>query len=161
MCQHLSVQFQHQEERCQHLAVECQHQEERCQHLAVECQHQGERCQHLAVECQHQEEKCGFSSCTSLYKWISTRLCTNHYPNSSGFRHAHFCTNDYPHISVQMTTQILLDFSHAHTCTNEYTFSLWVFVGNTLDGRNKDKKYHHTSVTQSMSLPSYCFFCKY
>ena len=30
----------------------------------------------------------GFSSCTFLYEWLSISLCV-------GFRHAHFCTNEY------------------------------------------------------------------
>ena len=84
----------------------------------------------------------GFSSCTSLYKWLSISLCM-------GFRHAHFCTNDYPfllnrflsctflyewlpflfewvfviHISVRMTTiSFWMGFRHAHFCTNDYHF---------------------------------------
>ena len=81
-----------------------------------------------------------FSSCTSLYEWLSISFCM-------GFRHAHFCTNDYPfllnefssctflyewlpflfewvfvmHISVRMTTiSFWMGFRHTHFCTNDY-----------------------------------------
>ena len=54
----------------------------------------------------------GFSSCTSLYEWLFISLCLV-------FCHAHFCTN---HISVWMTSHILMSLQHAHLCTNDYSY---------------------------------------
>ena len=60
----------------------------------------------------------GFSSCTSLYEWLSISLCM-------GFRHAHFCTNDNPY-------SFCMGFRHANFCTNDYQysygFSSWTFL---------------------------------
>ena len=49
-----------------------------------------------------------FSSCTSLYKWISI-----------------FFWIFVMHISVRMTFNILLDSCHAHLCTNDYSYYFW------------------------------------
>ena len=51
----------------------------------------------------------GFSSCTSLYKWLSISLCM-------GF---------VMHSSVRMTIHFFwMDFLHVHFCTNDYHFFL-------------------------------------
>ena len=103
----------------------------------------------------------GFSSCTFLYEWlrflfqlilvmhISVRMTTISF--WMGFRHAHFCPNDYHlilnwfssctflyewlpflfcwvfviYISVRMTSiSFSMDFRHAHFCSNDYYFFL-------------------------------------
>ena len=51
----------------------------------------------------------GFLSCTSLYEWLSISLCM-------GFRHAHFCTNDYP-------LCFCIGFCHSYFCMNDYSYS--------------------------------------
>ena len=44
-----------------------------------------------------------------------------------GFRHGHFCTNDYPY-------SFCMGFRHAHFCTNDYPFLVvLVFVRNIND----------------------------
>ena len=63
-----------------------------------------------------------FSSCTSLYEWLSILLwvfvmhisvrMTIHI--LIGFCHAHLCTNDYPFI---------IEFCHVHLCTNDFPYS--------------------------------------
>ena len=84
----------------------------------------------------------GFSSCTSLFEWLSiffwvfvmhisvrmnihiikgfchAHLCTNDYPYyfCNGFRHAHLCTNDYPY-------SYCMGFRHGHLCMNDYPYS--------------------------------------
>ena len=93
----------------------------------------------------------GFSSCTFLYEWLSISLCMF-------FFHAHFCTNDYPfisvwvfvmhifvlmtihilfewvfvmHISVQMTIHIIIVWVLSCTSLFEWiSIFLWVFVMN-------------------------------
>ena len=68
---------------------------------------------------------------------ISVRMITISF--WMGFRHVHFCTNDYPflfewifvlHIPVRMTTiSFWIDCRHAHFCKNDYPFLFeWIVV---------------------------------
>ena len=74
-----------------------------------------------------------WSSIRTFQQFRHAHFCTNDYPFSCcmGVRHAHFCTNDYPflvvwvfvmHISVRMTIHIHMVFRHAHFCTNDYPY---------------------------------------
>ena len=72
-----------------------------------------------------------FSSCTSLYEWLSNFF-------SMGLRHAHFWTNYYPYsywcssctfLYEWLSISFLMGFRHADFCTNEYPFIFeYVFV---------------------------------
>ena len=92
----------------------------------------------------------GFSSCTSLYEWLSILFlygfssckCLYEWLPISlwmGFRHVHVCTNYYPfpcewvlvmYISVRMNIHSFwMGFRHVHVCTNDYPIPFeWVFV---------------------------------
>ena len=65
-----------------------------------------------------------FSSCTSLYKWLSILFFI--------FCHAHICTNDYPYYflfssctSLYKLLSLIFWFCHAHLCTNDYPYYFW------------------------------------
>ena len=84
----------------------------------------------------------GFSSCTSLYGWLSIFfwifvihisvewlsiffwIFVMHISERMTihillyFRHAHHFTNDYPYYSC-------MGFRHAHFCTNDYPYTYW------------------------------------
>ena len=86
----------------------------------------------------------GFSSSTFLYEWlpflyewvfvmhISVRMTTISF--WMGFRHAHFCTNDYHFFLNGLSSFTFLyewlpflfgmDCRHLHSCTNDYHFFL-------------------------------------
>ena len=66
----------------------------------------------------------GFSSCTSLYEWLSILFL--HEFSSCTFLDQWlyiFLWVFVMHISVQMTIHILMGFRHAHFCTNDYPYS--------------------------------------
>ena len=68
-----------------------------------------------------------FSSCTFLYEWLPFLFELVFFMNISvrmttislwmGFRHAHFCTNDYPY-------SFWMGFRHIYFCTNDSHFFL-------------------------------------
>ena len=72
----------------------------------------------------------GFSSCTSLYEWLSIFLWVFvMYIFVRMTIHIILVWFFVMHISVRMTIHILMGFLHAHICTNDYPFPcVWVVV---------------------------------
>ena len=80
-----------------------------------------------------------FSSCTSLYGWLSMFLCVFvMYISVRMTIHIILVWVFFMYISVGMTIHILMGFRHVHLCTNDYKIILvWFFrVCNSLQRVN-------------------------